>query len=58
MRVAEIRHAPNGARFLGQESRGQDRQGRVFRSADFNRTAQRPPTVNADFIHTWLIKIE
>ncbi len=54
VRVAQIGHAPNRARLASEKRRRQNRQSRIFRAADFDRSAQRTPPVDPDFIHTWL----
>src|SRR5438874_4871382 len=43
----------NDARFASEQCGGQDRQRRVFRAADFDRTRKRMAAVNEDLIHTW-----
>ena len=54
VRVAQIGHAPNRARLASEKRRRQNRQSRIFRAADFDRSVQRMPPVDPDFIHTWL----
>ena len=53
MRVAQVRHAMQNARLARQQRRGQDRQRRIFRAADLDRTGERMTAVNENFIHTW-----
>ena len=58
MRVAQVGHAANRARFTREKRRRQDGQGRILRAADLDRTAQRTPTVDPNLIHNWLGEIE
>ena len=39
MRVAQVRHTVNRARFAGEQRRRQNRQGGILRAADFDRSA-------------------
>src|SRR4029453_18475161 len=53
MRVAEIGHAVNDTRFSSEQGRGQDRQRRILRAADLDRTRKRMTAVDENLIHTW-----
>ena len=54
IRVAQIGHPPDRAG-LAREQRGrQNRQGRILRTADLDRTAQRMSSVDPNLIHIWL----
>src|SRR5213079_312268 len=43
----------NDARFAREQRRGQNRQRRIFRAADLDRTRERMAAVNQNLIHTW-----
>src|SRR5205823_579064 len=53
MRVAQVWHAVNNTRLPSEQRRGQDRQRRIFRAADLDRTRKRMAAVDEDLIHTW-----
>ena len=53
MRVAQVGHAMNDARLAREQRRGQDRQRRIFRAADLDRTGKRMAAVDENLIHTW-----
>src|ERR1043166_3118850 len=53
MRVAQVGHAMNDARFARKKGRGESGQRGIFRAADLDRAAKRMPTVDANLIHTW-----
>src|SRR5436190_12263735 len=53
MRVAQVWHAVNNTRLPSEQRRGQDRQRRIFRAADLDRTRKRTAAVDEDLIHTW-----
>ena len=52
MDVAQVGHVMDDARLLGEQGGGEDRQGGIFRAADFDRTGEWMAAVNENFIHT------
>src|SRR6266480_7835768 len=53
MRITQVGHALNDTRFSGKQGRGEDRQRRILRAADLDRTGKRVATVDENLIHTW-----
>src|SRR6266508_1731703 len=53
MRVAQVGHTVNDTRFSSEQRSSQDRQRRILRAADLDRTGKRITAVDEDLIHTW-----
>ena len=49
--IVQVRHIADGHAFPGQQGRGQDRQGGVFRPRDGDLAGQRQAAVDNEFIH-------
>src|SRR6476661_6415046 len=53
MRIAQVGYAVNDTRLPSQQRRGQDRERRILRAADFDGTGKRMAAMDEDLIHTW-----